>query len=361
MIMKKVLSNKEEYATFIAKYFKLFNLNLDLCDPANLQLNEDQLFQLMEEVQKRIPESLSGQPYIDISIQSCVEDIASIYLYSPYSSNAIIGFCTQLKSNEINLESVFERLEVRKDSLSVDIEKDEFQSYNLGTIVILIVDDDKVIRAMLIRWLKQINESVKIIEKHNGKEAVEYITSGSQCDLIFMDIQMPLIKGDLASTLIRNYENVNHKLKVPIIAMTASGLIKEHLERSGINLAFKKPFHIQTIFAALRCIKSIALFIPASEMVENPQNNDRVFMISIPTDQEDLFVIDRSKKKPAPTQFMHFNFNTDEDTFDFQSQLEMASKTEQNELSIEVKESEELEVIEEAVEEEEGSGCTFTL
>ncbi|MBX9587425.1 MAG: response regulator [Gammaproteobacteria bacterium] len=346
MKIKKVLSNKQEYAAFIATNFKSFNLNTDLCDPSNLELNADQLFQLMEEVQKRVPEILSDLPdlpYIDISIQSSIEESVSIYLYSPYTSNAIIGFSTKLNSTKINLECVFERLDVRKKSITPDIQNDEFQPYLPGTIVILLVDDDKVVRTTLNRVLKQCNENLTIIEKHNGKEALEYIQSGSQCDLMLMDMQMPVMRGDVASKLIRNFECANNKINVPIIFMTAGSMVKEHLARSGINLALKKPFSVSTVYEALRRVKSIASLIPAQK-INAVANSDEIFTISIPTEQEDLFVMIPNVTN-TPTEQLNC-ISTDEDTFVFESKPEMSKNAENNELG--AQEKEEVEVDEES-------------
>lgn len=105
---------------------------------------------------------------------------------------------------------------------------------------ILIVDDSEDNRVLLIHYLK--NLPFECDEAENGKEAVEKYKT-QKYDLIFMDIQMPLMTGYKATELIRHYE-VEHKIKpTPIIALTATAVV-EDLKRtlvSGCNSYIVKP------------------------------------------------------------------------------------------------------------------------
>lgn len=288
-----MLMTKEEYAEFVAKKFKLFNLNLELCDPNNLKFNLEQLYQVLEEIQKRIPEHLSRLPLIDITFQAAVEDTITVYLYSPFSSNSMIGFQAKFSSNRLHLECAYERSfsDIRKESLSPEIKEAEDLACNSDACVILVVDDDAVVRSTLKKWLNTINPNFIVIKKENGKEAVVYMQSGHRCDLIFMDMQMPVMRGDISSLIIRRYEKVKQVNNVPIIAMTANSLIKEHLARSGFNLACKKPLRLAAVHQALRFFDATRSLIPESPKTaeSNAESNNRANLAF--ADQDESMIV----------------------------------------------------------------------
>ncbi|WP_165872724.1 ATP-binding response regulator [Celerinatantimonas diazotrophica] len=77
---------------------------------------------------------------------------------------------------------------------------------------IMVVDDNKSQRLLIILYLKKMG--VKIIEAQNGQEALEKIHQ-HKLDIIFMDIQMPLLNGFDASHKIKEIYP-----KLPIIALS---------------------------------------------------------------------------------------------------------------------------------------------
>lgn len=104
-------------------------------------------------------------------------------------------------------------------------------------IRILIADDDEIVRII---W-KDMN---------NSNYSVECVEDGllvtkadlSQIDIIFLDVNMPNISGIEATKIVREKE-INHKHKIPIIAVTghiSPAIINECLE-AGINDVLNKP------------------------------------------------------------------------------------------------------------------------
>lgn len=312
-----MLTTKEEYAAFVAKKFKLFNLNLELCDPSNIKLNPDQLFQLLEEVQNRIPEYLFQLPFIDISVQSAIEDAITVYVYSPFSSNPIVGFQSKFYSNYMHLECVMERslFDIRKESLTADIQEEEIQPCESDTSVILIADDDVIVRRILKRWLINLFPQFIIVEKQNGREALAHIKSRQRCDLIFMDIQMPVMRGDIACLLIRQFEHTEQIANVPIIAVTATRFIKEHLMRSGFNVAMKKPLQLTSMHDAVKLINPIAPFLSVPAIKEEVNlhsasnanlqffnQDESVCVISLTFDKDNEYVMRYNQGSPIAEQ-----------------------------------------------------------
>lgn len=108
---------------------------------------------------------------------------------------------------------------------------------------ILVVDDIEVNRLILVKILESLGASVCDIAK-DGQEAVDMFNSSSagEYDVIFMDVQMPVLDGYGATRAIRVSGHPSAK-SVPIIAMTANAFmddIRDALE-SGMDAHVSKP------------------------------------------------------------------------------------------------------------------------
>src|SRR5690606_9770629 len=98
--------------------------------------------------------------------------------------------------------------------------------------------------------IKNILPNAEIIVAENGELAVaKYI--GEQPDLVFMDIQMPLLNGYEASLLIRQQKTPHH---IPIIALTAGTVIdeRERCLAAGMDDYVSKPIRKDTIESIIR-------------------------------------------------------------------------------------------------------------
>jgi CheY-like chemotaxis protein len=110
-------------------------------------------------------------------------------------------------------------------------------SANLKGKKILVVDDNRMNRMVAKVILKDYD--VIISEAINGEEAVNFLKN-NPCDLVLMDIQMPVLNGYQASQVIRQ----ELKLDIPIIALTANAMKgeKEKCLEFGMNDYVSKPF-----------------------------------------------------------------------------------------------------------------------
>ncbi|WP_018085121.1 response regulator [Desulfurispora thermophila] len=105
---------------------------------------------------------------------------------------------------------------------------------------ILLVEDNPDNLFLFKTYLK--NTPYHIETAENGAVAVEKYQS-EQFDLVLMDMQMPVLDGYTATTLIRKWEAEQHRPPVPIIALTAYAL-KEDEQKSrlaGCNDHVTKP------------------------------------------------------------------------------------------------------------------------
>lgn len=84
---------------------------------------------------------------------------------------------------------------------------------------VLVVDDNEINKRLLAKVLE--NENLNVSYASNGEEAV-LLREENNFDIIFMDIQMPVMDGMEASKAIRRYEDDQNIAAVPIIALTAN-------------------------------------------------------------------------------------------------------------------------------------------
>lgn len=103
---------------------------------------------------------------------------------------------------------------------------------------VLVVDDNSTNRKLLVTFLG--DYGIQPDEAEDGSEAMERV-SKHDYDLVFMDIQMPVMDGVTATREIRRHESTDEHL--PIIAITAHALPqeREELMRSGFDDYLTKP------------------------------------------------------------------------------------------------------------------------
>lgn len=112
---------------------------------------------------------------------------------------------------------------------------------------ILLVEDNKVNQFLANALLTSWNAKVDISE--DGVDAVERVKSGNY-NLVLMDLQMPIMDGFEATTLIRN----DLHSSIPIIGLSANALNDER-ERSlqiGMNDYVSKPFKPELLYDIIR-------------------------------------------------------------------------------------------------------------
>jgi len=104
---------------------------------------------------------------------------------------------------------------------------------------ILLVEDDSVNRMAMERILAKLGCSV--LSAGNGREALE-ILAREKVDLVFMDVQMPVMDGIEASRNIRR----EMRLDVPIVAMTAYAMAgdRERFLGCGMDDYVSKPVDV---------------------------------------------------------------------------------------------------------------------
>jgi two-component system, sensor histidine kinase len=124
-----------------------------------------------------------------------------------------------------------------------DINNFEIESALISTDekVILLVEDNQINAMVATKVLERMGVHAELAI--NGKEAIEKFNPNKH-QLIFMDLQMPLVDGYEAAKTIRN-----HHKETPIIALTANypDDVRNEVKKSGMNDVLSKPFKVEEL------------------------------------------------------------------------------------------------------------------
>jgi signal transduction histidine kinase/ActR/RegA family two-component response regulator len=114
---------------------------------------------------------------------------------------------------------------------------------------VLIAEDNQINMLLLRQILKSFGVK-DIFEAANGEKAIE-LFKNFKPDIIFMDVQMPVMDGFEATIKIRDLENSEQS--VPVIALTANAMKgdKERCLEVGMNDYISKPFLKEQILKVL--------------------------------------------------------------------------------------------------------------
>jgi len=115
----------------------------------------------------------------------------------------------------------------------------------------LIVEDNPINQKMIKYTLKNIGIDCDMAD--NGQIGVD-MRSQKHYDIIFMDIQMPIMNGIEATKAILKYEKENNLTHVPIIAVTANALKgdRERFLADGMDDYISKPIDFNRLVTVLR-------------------------------------------------------------------------------------------------------------
>ena len=119
---------------------------------------------------------------------------------------------------------------------------------------LLINDDSKMARKMLIKSLKELmGEDNEIIEACNGQEAVE-LYNIHKPDICFMDLTMPVMNGFDATKLICES---NSDARIIIVSADIQEAAMKKARENGAMGFIKKPINVENLSVMLKKLELI--------------------------------------------------------------------------------------------------------
>lgn len=186
---------------------------------------------LLSEIRNRYDGQLAIYGYQMALEPNTLSSFRANPLYQPLSRQALI----QLLSNQVNIDD------------------EKTKTFNGEGLQVLAVDDhlpNLIVLEALLRELK-----VTTIKALSGQDAINLIQQKIDnqqplFDLVFMDIQMPVMSGIDTTRAIRSLEStLEHQSHLPIIALTAHALSdeKKKLLAVGMDDYVTKPIQIEQL------------------------------------------------------------------------------------------------------------------
>ena len=183
-----------------------------------------------------------------------------------HSSDSQVVLVTKLKNRDTILDIapifsqvlyepiLFSKMEASIEMLSKNkkdrVDGDTQQMFH--GLKALVVEDNPINLKMIVKTLENLGISSDVAE--NGRIAVEMYIKNRCYDVVFMDIQMPVMNGVDATRAIIDYEKRNGLEHTPIIAVTTNALKgdRERYLASGMDEYIAKPIDLNKFIRVLK-------------------------------------------------------------------------------------------------------------
>ncbi len=238
-----------------------------------------------------------------------IEDTIDRIFYKP------VNLTKTLKS----LEVVYENKEKKKSTKSHK-SKNKVNYKNVHTLVA----EDNLINQKLIQSVLH-GLGMEVTLANNGEEALNFRMQNNY-DLIFMDIQMPVMGGIEATKEILDYEEKSRKHHIPIVALTANALDgdKEKYLSAGMDDYLSKPLELESLNEVLEDYLAHKIVHNGDEILEE-EIKDEETKINIA--KSNVSLDDNDKKIYNETlDSLESSIDTEEENLDIQKSEVSVSK-----------------------------------
>ena len=153
------------------------------------------------------------------------------------------------------VDALSELLQKKEDATAYNVNGLEMELAKRKGASVLLAEDNVINQDVFKQLLEAIGIVVTVAE--NGKVALELVRT-IKYDMIFMDIQMPVMDGYEATAAIRSLPGM---VELPIIAMTANAFDEDRQKclEWGMNDHMAKPIEVEKLY------RSLVRWIPAKE------------------------------------------------------------------------------------------------
>ncbi len=206
-----------------------------------------------------MPELDGIQTTKNIQKNSGKEEIPTVVMISAYNEESIVNSAKeagidiflQKPINPSILNDILSGIFLDDESIkhSVSESKTSLKEHmpTLKGSHILLTEDNDTNQEIILGLLEESGIIIDIA--NNGQEAVNmYRANPEKYELIFMDLQMPVMDGYEATRIIRESDK-----DTPIIALTANAMVEdiERTHSAGMNEHLNKPIEIERLYATL--------------------------------------------------------------------------------------------------------------
>ena len=192
--------------------------------------------QSFTEITKKPPTVIMVSSFRQESIVKLASDVGiDIFLQKPINPSVLNNLLTGIFEDDVKL------------TYSNIIEDKTFKNdiNSLKGIQILLVEDNTINQEIIVGLLHSSGINIDIAS--NGQEAIDMFKL-NEYELIFMDLQMPIMGGIEATKIIREIDK-----NIPIIALTANAM-KDDIEKTksvGMNEHLNKPIDVEKLYETL--------------------------------------------------------------------------------------------------------------
>lgn len=188
------------------------------------------------------------------------------YVYKPVRRDKLDALLLDT-NGDIPSMRLIEEVQSPEELQKADLLEAEKDFHLAENITILIAEDHPVNRQILVQFVEKYGAN--ILEASNGKEALTLVEQHPEIQIIFMDIQMPIMSGTEATKELRKrfYQGI-------IIACTANNDPKNFIEyqEDGINDILVKPFKREKVKKMLDKWKMV-INLPQAQSISVSNDN----------------------------------------------------------------------------------------
>lgn len=178
-------------------------------------------------------------------------------LAKPFNQQMLFSVILKLFSKE-SVKKIETIQRVTKNNLSV-----------LRGSSVLLAEDNVINQTVMLGLLE--DTGIEVIIANDGKEALDRLETRSDIEMIFMDINMPVMDGYEATSQIRKDDRYNN---IPVVALTANAMQKDidKAKETGMQEHLGKPIDVQALYGLL--LKYITAKEDVLEIKEEKKRGD---------------------------------------------------------------------------------------
>ena len=188
-------------------------------------------------------------PYLSLSLKTVL--LTNLQMHK--SIKDIEGEVDRIVYKPLNMSKTFKSFDVVYEELreaQPSVDKNSNKRIKFNNIHVLVAEDNEINQKLITNVLNGLGIEVTIA--NNGEEALA-LRREHAYDIIFMDIQMPVMGGIDATHAILKYEEKHRKHHIPIVALTANALAgdKEKYMGEGMDNYLSKPVAFDALTSLL--------------------------------------------------------------------------------------------------------------